>query len=261
MLFVFDLDGVIYRELQVVKGAVETTKYLQRKGHTVTYATNNALLSRRQYLVKLKGMGFDVKLDEIMCAAGAAGDYLWKNGGKKNKVFVIGEKGLKSEVKSSGAILAGFEDPNSSVDYVVAGLDRNFTYKKLYKAQQYVLGGAKLIATNKDATYPAANNRTFPGCGSIIAALEAACGREAFVLGKPLPYMLDRLFELTGYRPEKTIVVGDRVETDILFGKSRKTTTVLVLTGITAKQDVLHIRKEMKPDIVLKSMVLLRKMY
>ncbi len=259
MLFVFDLDGVIYREHQVVSGAVMTTRYLQHKGHKVTYATNNALLSRVQYLKKLKRMGFDVVLEDIMCAAGAAADYLKEHAGSKTSVFIIGEQGLKSEIKKTGVLLAGMKSSVHKVDYVVAGLDRNFTYKKLYKAQQYVLGGAKLIATNKDTTYPAANNKIFPGCGSIVAALEAACGKKAFVIGKPFPYMLDRLFEITGCSAGETVVVGDRVETDILFGKNRKTKTILVLTGVTRRGA--YIKKSLKPDRILSSMAQLRKLY
>jgi phosphoglycolate/pyridoxal phosphate phosphatase family enzyme len=261
MLFVFDLDGVIYRELTLIKGAVETTKYLQEKGHTVTYATNNAMLSRAQYLRKLRGMGLDCKIDEIMCVSRAASVYMEEHGPKRKTIFVVGEKGLKKDLSGPKTKILGVGSEKEKADYVIVGLDRKFNFRKLFKAQQYFFNGAKLVATNKDATYPAANNRIFPGCGSIVAAIEAACGAEAYVIGKPRAFMLDILFKTTGYAPSETVVVGDRPETDILFGKNAKTKTVLVLTGITKKKDVRGLRGRLKPDIVLNSVADLRKIY
>ncbi len=251
MLFILDLDGCVYRESQVVKGAVETLAYLQENGHTVTYATNNALLSRAQYRKKLRGMGFNVKLEEIMCAAYAAGEFLRKK--KAKKVFVIGAKGLRDEIKKSGTRIVREKHSVKGVDFVAVGLDRQFSFKKLLAAQQFLLGGAKLMATNKDATYPGANNSVFPGCGSIVASVEAASGKEAFVVGKPGPFMLEKLLAQTGYAPKDTLVVGDRYETDILFGKKAGVKTALVLTGITSRKDLQKIPKRLHPDYVLQS--------
>ena len=230
---------------------METLAYLQEKGHTVTYATNNALLSRKQYLKRLRGMGFKVKLEEIMCAAYAAGEFLRKK--KARKVYVIGEKGLRDEISKAGTLIVGEKHPVKGVDFVAVGLDRRFSFEKLLAAQQFILGGAKLLATNKDATYPGADNSVFPGCGSLVASVEAASGKEAFVVGKPGIYMLEKLLADTGYRPKDTLVVGDRYETDILFGKNAGVKTALVLTGITSRKDLKSLPKKLHPDYVLQS--------
>ncbi len=251
MLFILDLDGCVYRESQVVKGAVKTLACLQEKGHTVTYATNNALLSRKQYFKRLRGMGFNVKPEEIMCAAYAAGEFLRKK--KAKKVFVIGAKGLRDEIRKAGTRIVGEKHSVKGVDFVAVGLDRQFSFEKLLAAQQFILGGAKLLATNKDATYPGANNTVFPGCGSIVASVEAASGKKAFVVGKPGPFMLEKLLAQTGYALKDTLVVGDRYETDILFGKNAGAKTALVLTGITSKKDLKRVPKKLRPDYVLQS--------
>ncbi|OGF45389.1 MAG: hypothetical protein A2452_04300 [Candidatus Firestonebacteria bacterium RIFOXYC2_FULL_39_67] len=252
MFFIFDLDGVLYRENSVIKGAPETVCRLRKLGHKVAFATNNAMLSRKDNLKKLNKMGFDCTLSEIMASAYAAGLYLSEKKAK-GSVFVIGEKGLKKELKDIG--LKVFSVNNKvpgKTDYVVVGLDRKFTYKALKIARLLIEKGAKFIATNKDYTYPAKNG-LHPGGGSLVAAVEAASGVKAFIIGKPEPYMLQILLKQRKISPSETVVVGDRYDTDILFGKNAGTKTVMVLTGVTSKKETEKYKGKEKPDYIVDS--------
>lgn len=260
MLFVFDLDGVLYRGDKVIKGAKEVIRYLKGKGHRVVYATNNSSLSRDDYVKKLNKMGFPCNIDDIMSSGYATSLYLKENSKKGGKVFVIGGKGLKEELSSCGFKIIRESDNVKRVDYVVVGLDREFTYNKLEKAFDFITYGAKLIATNKDTTWPG-KDKIFPGGGAIVACVEAATNLSAFVIGKPYPYMLKKILSITGFSSKDTVVVGDRLETDILFGKSLGTKTVLVLTGVTKLSELKNITKKHKPDYVLKSVADLRKIF
>ncbi|MFH1825034.1 MAG: phosphoglycolate/pyridoxal phosphate family phosphatase [Candidatus Firestonebacteria bacterium] len=260
MLFVFDLDGVLYRENKVIKGAKEVIKYLKGKGHKIVYATNNSTLSRDDYVMKLSKMGFSCNVNDIMTSGYATGLYLKENSKKCKKVFIIGGKGLYQELTSCGFKIIREFDKIKKVDYVIVGLDRKFTYNKLEKAFDFIGQGAKLIATNKDTTYPG-RNKIFPGGGSIVACVESATGINSFVIGKPSSYMLKEILKRTGFSPKDTIIVGDRLDTDILFGKTLKTKTVLVLTGITKLNKLKDVKREHKPDYVLKSVVDLRKIF
>ncbi len=263
MLFVFDLDGVLYRDNSIIAGAPKTVCYLRKAGHKISFATNNAMLSRKAYVKKLNNMGFDCTPDEVMASAYAAGLYLKSKRAGGKKVFVVGEKGLQQELKTAGLkVFTGRSRVSlpKSTAYVVVGLDRKFNYKALKLAREYIEKGAKLIATNKDYTYPGKGG-IFPGGGSLVAAVEAASGVEAFVIGKPMPFMLNKLREINQIKSKDTIVVGDRYDTDIVFGKRAKTKTIMVLTGVTSKKEALKYKGKARPDLILKSVCDLKKYY
>ncbi len=263
MLFVFDLDGVLYLDNSVIKGAPGTVCYLREKGHKISFATNNAMLSRGAYVKKLNRMGFKCTPQEVMASSYAAGLYLKSENAQGKDVFVIGETGLQQELKAAGLKVftgRGRGRFPQKVAYVVVGLDRMFNYKALKMARSYIEKGAALIATNKDYTYPGKEG-IFPGGGSLVAAVEAASGVEAFVIGKPRPFMLKKLQELNGIKAKEIIVVGDRYDTDIVFGKTAGTVTVMVLTGVTSKSEALAYKGKLKPDLILKSVCELEKYY
>jgi len=253
MLFIFDLDGVLYLEDRVIKGAPETVCKLRELGQKVAFATNNAMLSRKDNMKKLNKMGFKCSLYEVMASAHATAQYLREKGAKGRSVFVIGEKGLKQELKTAGlkVFSAGSKVPKKT-DYVVVGLDRKFSYKALKIAMTLIRNGAFFIATNKDYTYPGKNG-LYPGGGSLVAAVEAVTGVKAFLIGKPQPYMLNKLLEQEKMTPKDAVVVGDRFDTDILFGKNAGARTVMVLTGVTSKNEALKYKGREKPDYIINS--------
>ena len=259
MFFVFDLDGVLYRETTVIKGAPAAICELRRLGHKVAFATNNAMLSRRDNLKKLNKMGFKATLPEIMASAYATALYLTKKKTKGRSVFVIGEKGLIQELRAVGLKVYSVNSKiPKKVDYVVAGIDRKFTYKALKIAHKFIERGAFFIATNKDYTYPGKDG-LFPGGGSIVAAVEAATGKKAFLIGKPEPFMMEKLLQQEKMSGKETFIVGDRHDTDILFGKNAKTGTVMVLTGVTSKKEAAKFKGKNKPDYIINSVCDLKK--
>lgn len=263
MLFVFDLDGVLYLETTVIKGAPHTVCYLRDSGHKIAFATNNALLSRAAYVKKLNGMGFECTADEVMASAYAAGLYLKSKNAKGKPVFIIGEKGLQQELKDIGAKVYTERYKGAlpeKMSYVVVGLDRKFNYNALKLARAYIEKGASFVATNKDYTFPG-KDAIYPGGGSMVAAVEAASGVKAFIVGKPQPFMLKILQKESGIGAKETVVVGDRYDTDMLFGKSAGTKTVMVLTGVTSKKETLKYKGRARPDMILKSVCDLEKYF
>lgn len=250
MLFAIDLDGVIYRENQPISGSQKTIEILRKKGNIVVFITNNATLSREGYVKKLIKLGFPTKKEEIMCAAYATAMYLAENNGKNKKAYVVGENGLIEELKNSGLKIIKTSRTETKIDYVVVGLDRKFNFLKLLIASDAIRNGAEFIASNTDSTWPGKNGKIYPGGGSIVRAIEEASGIKPKTIGKPEPYMLNKILEYFNIKPEKTLVIGDRIETDILFGKNAGAKTALVLTGITTKKMVENLPKNLKPDYI-----------
>ncbi|MHB1000653.1 MAG: HAD-IIA family hydrolase [Armatimonadota bacterium] len=252
--FVFDLDGVIYRGEQPLPGAVDTIKILRQLGHQVYFFTNNATQTRTSYIRKLSHMGIPVDKEHIMTSAYATALYLISQGAKGSTAYVVGEQGLKDELESIGVEVVS-DVSSRKVDYVIAGLDRKFTYDKLMKAQQAIFHGAKFIATNRDTTFPLEEGLIVPGGGALVSAIEAATDTEPIVIGKPETTAMREIFELANAQPSDAVVVGDRLDTDILAGRRTGAVTVLVLTGITTLDMLESAPPEMLPDIVVKNLM------
>lgn len=252
-LYIFDLDGVIYIEETLLSGVKETLTFLRQKGDEVSFLSNNSTLNRNGFVKKLDRMGIRVSSEEIFSSSYLTAIYLSKNKHKhkrENRVFPIGEAGLFQELKKAGInITSKIEE----IDYVVVGMDRKFDFEKLLLAHKAILKGAKFIATNKDATYPVEKG-TVPGAGAIVKALEASTHKKALLLGKPDSFGLKIIMKSKGYQPKDTILVGDRLETDILAGKRLGITTILVLSGITNQEMLQKAPPSHLPDYVIHSL-------
>ena len=248
--FVFDLDGVVYRGEQPLPGAADTIQSLRRLGHQVYFFTNNSSKSRPFYQEKLLSMGIPADIEHIMTAGYATALYLIENGARGASVFAIGEFGLLGELEAVGMNLTDDEP----VDYVVVGIDRKFNYNTLVKAQRVILGGAKFIATNPDTTYPLEGGLIVPGNGALVAAIRAATGVEPIMIGKPETTAMHEILALAHATPADTVVVGDRLDTDIQAGNRIGATTVLVLTGIATMDEVQTAPPDMKPEIIIKEL-------
>ena len=258
MNFLIDLDGVIYRGEKIIEGAAETIAWLRMQGAEISFLTNNSTASRQDYKQRLKKLGIDSRLEEIMSSSYATYLYLGENGIPQGRVLVIGETGLMAELGTKFQLVDW--QNKGPVDYVVVGLDRDFHYLKLTRAYHAIIEGAKFIATNRDATFPAEKG-TLPGGGAIVAAIEIATGKHPIVIGKPQDYMVKKVLETRRWNPRETVVVGDRLETDILLGNRLGMITALVLTGITNREMAEKAVEDLKPTYILDSIRNLKEIF
>ena len=230
--FIIDMDGVLYRGRQPLAGAQEFLNHLRRQGVPFILATNNSTLTPTQYVAKLAAMGVEVVEEHILTSAQATAMYLSQVAPPRAKVHVIGEEGLFSAMKEQGLLIA-----DKGVDFVVVGMDRQLTYDKLKTATLAINAGATFIGSNPDTTLPSEEGLV-PGNGATLAALEAATGVSPLIIGKPQPILLRLAMEKLGVTSDCTAIIGDRLETDILGGKEVGLTTILVLTGISDREEL-----------------------
>jgi NagD protein len=242
--FLIDMDGVIYRERQIIPGADRFIALLLERGVPFTFLTNNSQRARRDVAMKLSRMGIQVDETHIFTCAMATARFLASQ--KPNgTAFVIGEGGLTQALHKNGYAIVD-DDP----DYVVVGEGRTFNMEIVEAAVRMILRGSKLIATNLDPNCPTSHGLR-PGCGAIVAMLETATGLKAFSVGKPSPVMMRAARKELGLATGETIMIGDTMETDILGGVSMGYRTVLVLSGGTRHEDLK--RYAYRPDAILDS--------
>jgi len=263
--YILDLDGVIYRGSEVIAGAPDAVNRL-RKSARVVFLTNNSTQSRDAVSARLNASGIRCRESDVITAGYAAAVYIRKRYGAQ-KIYPIGEAGLIHELKAEGHEIDPGGDwgrdrddgreVDAVADFVVVGLDRDFTYEKLRIGLQNILAGAGLIATNTDPLLPVEHG-FLPGAGAIVRALETASGRSAFVIGKPNPPMMDVVIDHLGLPLHECTLIGDRLDTDILAGSRYGMKTVLVLSGVETAESVRQ--SGIKPDAVIGSIAELREL-
>jgi 4-nitrophenyl phosphatase len=249
---ILDLDGVIYRGHTPLPGASDVTKWLAAHDYQVYYFTNNSTKTRESYVELLAGYGVATDVDHIVTSASLTARYFADNGLLPATVLVVGEEGLPQELRSVGVRVVRRRGKRP-IGYVVVGMDRKFTYRKLHEAQQAIRSGAKFIATNRDATYPVEGN-VIPGGGSIVAAVATAAETEPLVIGKPSPEAGRLICHQAGVRPEEALMVGDRLETDIEMGRRAGLLTCLVLTGISTAEEAQALPAASRPQWIVDGM-------
>ena len=222
----FDLDGVLYRGDEAIRGAPDVLAALRDEGHAIAFVTNNSARGPEQVAGRLEQQGFRAAPSEVVTSALATAELLAERGG--GTAFVVGERGLRDALTTAGVrVLDGEPD---TVDHVVVGWDRQVTYAKLRTASLLVQGGARLVATNADRSYPAPDG-LWPGAGALLAVLTTTTGVQPEVVGKPnAPLLLAALRRTGGSRP---LVIGDRLETDIAGAIGLGWDSLLVLSGVT----------------------------
>lgn len=244
-LYLFDLDGTLFRGNTVIPGAVETLAELRHRGALVRFLTNNAGQTRDDLTLKLQRLGFEAHPREVYGTAEAAGIHARARGW--STAWVVGEASLAEALTRHGtpvinadsdgvpqASLVATTPEDPAADGVVVGICRRFTYAWLDATLQQLLRGADFVATNRDATYPLEGGRLQPGAGTLVAAVEAACGRAPRVLGKPSPDLVHLALRDAGVAPGDAVVVGDRADTDLAAGIAAGCATFLVLSGATS---------------------------
>ncbi|MCL5076229.1 MAG: HAD-IIA family hydrolase [Chloroflexi bacterium] len=235
-----DLDGVIYRGRTLLPGAVEFFGFLKQNGLKFKLVTNNSTRTAAYYAALLSGMGIKIGSEAVFTAGQATAQYLQKAAPSGAAVYVIGEEGLVDPI-----LEAGFRLSEERPQFVVVGLDREVNYRKMATACVAIRAGAKFVAANPDRTLPTPDGFV-PGCGAILAAIEACTDVPPFVVGKPETQMLTLVMEQLGVMPEETAIIGDRLDTDILGGQRAGLTTILVLTGVTTPNDL--VSSPIQPD-------------
>ena len=240
----FDMDGVLYRGEQPLPAAAELVAELEKRGIGFVMVTNNATKTPEEYAAKLARMGMTVPAERIVTSAIATRDWMRQRYEPGTTVYVLGMAALQQAIYDGGYFVPAGRD----AQVVVNGADFTLTYEKLKIATLAIRAGADWIATNADRTFPSEEG-LIPGSGAIVAALQAATDRAPIVIGKPEPAMVLRAADLLGVPPDQLLVVGDRLDTDILAGQRAGSFTALVLTGVSTLTDVRA--STVQPDIVL----------
>jgi len=228
---ILDMDGVLWRENSPIGDLPETFKRFKELGLKVILATNNGTRTPDQYLEKMAGFGVTLERDQVVNSAMALAHLLIKKYPQGGPVYILGEAGLVSALSE-----VGFYHAKANVLAVAGSMDRKIDFWKLKSATLLIRAGAPFYFTNPDKTFPTPEG-LIPGAGSIQAALEAATDVKAIIAGKPSPALFEFALERLGTKPEETLVVGDRLETDILGGQNVGCKTAAVLSGVLTKEE------------------------
>jgi len=242
-----DLDGTVYKGKSAIEGAKETIETLRANGVKIFYVTNASTNSRENRAGIIKKFGIGAEKEEIYSSAYASAKHV-KDSYPGKSVFVVCEGGIQDEMRKMGIKVV--ED--TCADIVVVGLDRKLSYEKLSIAFRAILNGAVFIATNEDATYPVEDG-FMPGAGALVAFISKATGKKPLVMGKPNTYLIELIMKEREFKREEMLIVGDRLETDILAGKRAGVKTALVLTGVATKEEAEKLEKEKRPDYIMES--------
>lgn len=270
-VFIFDCDGVIWKGDSLIDKVPAVLEKLRKMGKRIFFVTNNSTKSRLGYKKKFDGLGLDVQPEEIFSSSFAAAAYLeqtkFKESGKK--VYIIGEVGIEDELDLIGVpyIGAGADsdkkadmkpggklDVDPDIGAVIVGFDRDVNYYKIQTAQLAINElGAEFIATNLDAVTHLTDAQEWAGNGAMVGAIKGCTGQEPTLVGKPSPLMIDYMEEKFGLDRSRICMVGDRLDTDILFGNDNGLKSCLTLSGVTSEEKLLSKENAVVPDYYVDS--------
>jgi NagD protein len=229
--FICDMDGVLVLGSRVVPGANEFLQRLKEAGSRFLLLTNNSLYTQRDLQVRLKRIGLDVPQDAIYTSAVATAQFLATQhpGGS---AYVVGEAGLTTALHGVGFVIT-----DQKPDYVVLGETFSYSFERITQAMRLVAAGARFIATNPDVAGPGEGGMV-PATGAVAALISAATGVQPYYIGKPNPLIMRTALRTIGAHSEESVMVGDRMDTDIIIGTESGLETILVLTGVTRREDI-----------------------
>lgn len=250
--YIFDLDGVIWKEGILIQGAKELIMKLRSQNKNILFISNNSLLSKIDYIKKFKTLGIHILSHEILSTSYLTAFYLKKY--NIHNIYLIGENSFIQELNNNGIFSIKNSDnidETDNIDAVVCGLDRNFNYQKLLHAITYLqTTNCKFIATNLDS-FKMNGNIRIPGNGCFIQAIKTVTDKEPILIGKPSDFLKDFIKEEYNFDPQRTCFIGDRLDTDMNFANKLGYFKILVLTGCTTKNDLKG--NEQLVDLVLDS--------
>lgn len=224
--FICDMDGVIYHGNNILPGVKEFVEWLKAENKRFLFLTNSSERSPKELHQKLERMGLDVDESHFYTSALATAAFV-KNQAPNSSAYVIGEAGLINALYEAGISM---NDVNP--DYVIIGETRNYNYASIEKAVELIFKGAKLIGTNPDMTGPSERG-IVPACRALVSPIELTTGKNAYYLGKPNPLMMKTGLKMLDVDIEDAVIVGDRMDTDIISGIESEIETALVLSGVT----------------------------
>lgn len=229
--FICDMDGVIYHGNRLLDGVKEFVDWLNKNGKNFLFLTNSSERSPKELSQKLERLGLEVSEDHFYTSAIATASFLaTQNPG--GSAYVIGEAGLINALYAKG-----FTMNDVNPDYVIVGETASYSYEKIKKASRLVMNGAKLIGTNPDLTAPGEHG-IIPATKAIISPIELTTGKQAYYIGKPNPLMMRHAIKKLGVERADSVIVGDRMDTDVIAGIESEIDTVLVLSGVSTRETV-----------------------
>jgi NagD protein len=229
--WLMDMDGVLVREEEAIPGADQFLARLQEREIPFLVLTNNSIYTRRDLAARLRSSGLDVPEEAIWTSALATADFL-KDQRPGGTAFVVGEAGLTTALHEDGYTMT-----ERNPDYVVLGETRTYSFERITRAIRLVEAGARFIATNPDPTGPSQDG-PLPATGSVAALISRATGVAPYFVGKPNPLMIRSALNALDAHSESTVMIGDRMDTDIVAGLEAGLETILVLTGISTTTDI-----------------------
>jgi len=229
--FICDMDGVIYHGNRLLPGVKEFVSWLQREDKRFLFLTNSSARSPKELQQKLARMGLHVDERHFYTSALATANFI-RSQSPGCSAYVIGEPGLTNALYEAGITLNDV-DP----DYVIIGETNNYNYDNICRAVSHVRAGAKLIGTNTDLTGPSEHG-IIPACRALISPIELATGKTAYFVGKPNPLMMRTGLSLLGVHSGEAAMIGDRMDTDIIAGIESGLDPILVLSGVTSREEV-----------------------
>ena len=229
--FICDMDGVVYHGNRLLPGAKEFVEWLYKENKHFLFLTNASERSPNELQQKLARMGLDAGEDHFHTSALATAKFLSLQS-PGCSAFIIGATGLANALYDAG-ITMNDVDP----DYVIIGETTSYNYDMIVKATNLVSNGARLIATNSDLTGPTENG-IYPACRALVSPIELVTGKQAYYIGKPNPLMMRTALKRLGVHSADAVMIGDRMDTDIVTGIESGLSTVLVLTGVTQRSDL-----------------------
>ncbi|CAN0132504.1 unnamed protein product [Pylaiella littoralis] len=271
-VFIFDCDGVIWKGDSLIEGIPSVLDRLREAGKRIFFVTNNSTKSRKGYKKKFDSLGLNVEPEEIFSSSFAAAAYLeqtkFKDTGKK--VYIVGEVGIQEELDLIGVPhFGGPEDGGKEVELkpgyalphdenvgaVVVGFDRMINYYKIQYAQLCINEnpGCEFIATNLDAVTHLTDAQEWAGNGSMVGAIKGCTGVDPTIVGKPGPLMIDYIIDKYSVERSRICMVGDRLDTDVLFGANNGLMSILTLSGVTTEEKLLSKENEINPDYYVNS--------
>ena len=230
---ILDMDGVIWKADAPIGDLPSTFKRIRERGLKFVFATNNGTKTPEEYQQKLAELGVDIDASQVVTSAMGIAFMLAQKYPRGTKIFMIGEDGIRVALEEKGFEILSVENAPQAQAFVM-GIDRSINFQKVAEATLLVRAGIPFYTTNTDKTFPTPRGE-IPGSGAWISVIQTATNVEPIIAGKPFPFLMELSLEKLGTSKEETLVVGDRLETDIAAGQSVGCPTALVLSGVSTK--------------------------
>lgn len=232
---IIDMDGVLWKSDTPIGDLPSTFRRIRERGLKFVFATNNGTRTPEEYQERLRNFGVEVDSSQVVTSALGIAFVLAQKYPMGTKIFMIGEDGIRMALEEKGFEVLSIECAMEAQVFVM-GIDRGINFQKISEATLLVRNGIPFYATNADKTFPTPRGE-IPGSGAWISVITTATGVEPIVAGKPFPYLMELSLEILGTKKEETLVVGDRLETDIAAGQAVGCPCALVLSGVSTKEE------------------------